>query len=358
MKPIIAGIQQIGIGVKDVREASKWYLEHFGMDIKVLEDSATADKMTIYTGGEAHQRTARIMLNMRGGGGFEIWQFRSREPQSPDFEIKIGDFGINAAKVKSADVEKSYSFLKAKGANIISELKQNPAGDLHFFVADPYGNVFNVVKGLGFYSNKPSILTGGIAGALIGVSDIDRSKKLYSDILGYDSVVYDTTGEFEDLQGLNGVEGHTFRRCLLRSSKTRVGGFAELLGPTEIELISVVGRTPNKIFENRYWGDLGFIHICWDVQGMDGLGNILKESGFPFTVDSEENKDKSFDMGEAAGRFTYIDDPDGTWVEFVETHKVPLLKAFGIYLNMKKRDPNKNLPRYLLNAMAFSRVKE
>ncbi len=358
MEPVIAGIQQIGIGVKDVQEASKWYLEHFGMDIKVLEDSATASKMTIYTGGEAHQRTAKIMLNMRGGGGFEIWQFRSREPQGPDFDIQLGDYGINAAKVKSENVVKSYDFLKSKGANILSPLKENPAGEVNFFVADPYGNVFNVVKGLGFYSRKPKILTGGIAGAVIGVSDIEESRKLYSSILGYDEVVYDETGTFEDLSGLNGVDGNTFRRCLLRSSTQREGGFAELLGPTEIELITVEGREPKKIFEDRYWGDLGFIHICWDVQGMDALGEILKEAGSPFTVDSEENKEKSFDMGEAAGRFTYIDDPDGTWVEFVETHKVPLIKALGINLNMKKRDPRKNLPRYLLNAIAFSRVKK
>ncbi len=358
MSAVIAGIQQIGIGVKDVKEASKWYLDHFGMDIKVLEDAATADKMTIYTGGEAHQRIARIMLNMKGGGGFEIWQYRSRTPVGPDFEIQLGDFGINAAKVKSVDVKATYQFLKDKGANLLTEVVQNPAGEEHFFVADPYGNVFNVVKGLGFYSLNTKFTTGGIAGAVIGVSDIDKSRSLYSDILGYAEVVYDEEGSFDDFNGLTGADGHTFRRCLLRHSKERKGGFAELLGPTEIELITVKDRDARKVFEDRYWGDLGFIHICWDVQGMDDLGETLTTAGFPFTVDSEENKDKSFDMGEAAGRFTYIDDPDGTWVEFVETHKVPLLKALGIYLNMKKRDPRKNLPRYLLNAMALSRVKE
>ena len=31
-------------------------------------------------------------------------------------------------------------------------------------------------------------------------------------------------------------------------------------------------------------------------------------------------------MGEAAGHFSYIQDPDGTLIEFVETHKVPILK--------------------------------
>ena len=64
-------------------------------------------------------------------------------------------------------------------------------------------------------------------------------------------------------------------------------------------------KTPKKLFHNRYWGDPGFIHLCFDVQGMDALKEECESKGYPFTVDSAS----SFDMGEAAGRFTYIEDP-------------------------------------------------
>ena len=43
-------------------------------------------------------------------------------------------------------------------------------------------------------------------------------------------------------------------------------------------------------------------------------------------------------MGEASGRFTYIEDPDGTLIEFVETHKVPVVARIGLYIDMNKRD--------------------
>ena len=33
--------------------------------------------------------------------------------------------------------------------------------------------------------------------------------------------------------------------------------------------------------------------------------------------------------------------PDGTLIEFVETHKVPVLKKLGWYLDLRKRDPKK-----------------
>ena len=128
-----------------------------------------------------------------------------------------------------------------------------------------------------------------------------------------------------------------------------------MFGPTEIELVQCEDgrRKPRKIFENRYWGDLGFIHLCFDVQGMDALKRECVAKGFPFTVDSAE----SFDMGEAAGRFTYIEDPDGTLIEFVETHKVPIMKKFGWFIDMTKRDPKKNLPNWMISAMKFNRMK-
>ena len=86
--------------------------------------------------------------------------------------------------------------------------------------------------------------------------------------------------------------------------------------------------------------------------------NLLKEqcakAGFGFTVDSQN----SFDMGEAAGHFSYIEDPDGTLIEFVETHKVPILKKWGIYLNMKKRNRDKNLPDWMVKLLGLTKIKD
>ena len=71
----INGIQQIGIGVKDVHKAWSWYRKAFSMDVPVFEDEATANLMTRYTNGIAESRHAVLALKMQGGGGFEIWRF-------------------------------------------------------------------------------------------------------------------------------------------------------------------------------------------------------------------------------------------------------------------------------------------
>ena len=87
---------------------------------------------------------------------------------------------------------------------------------------------------------------------------------------------------------------------------------------------------------------------------MDALKEECREKGFPFVVDSNTG----FDMGDAAGRFSYIEDPDGTLIEFVETHKVPLIKKLGISINLKNRNPEKPLPNWLLKLFSVNRVKD
>jgi len=62
-------------------------------------------------------------------------------------------------------------------------------------------------------------------------------------------------------------------------------------------------------------------------------------------------------MGDAAGQFAYIEDPDGTLIEFVETHKIPLLKKLNLSLDLRKRDPEKPLPKWMLGMLRFMRVK-
>jgi catechol 2,3-dioxygenase-like lactoylglutathione lyase family enzyme len=350
-KPTIAGIQQVGIGIPDVHKAFKWYRENFGMDIPIFEEAAEANLMLPYTGGKPHQRHAILAINMNGGGGFEIWQYTSRKPEPAKFELQLGDLGFFCTRMKSRDVKKSFDFLKSKNANIISGLEKDPAGDDTFYLRDPWNNLFQVVKGESWFGNGTQ-LTGGPAGCMIGVSDIERSKKFYSEILGYDTVVYDKEGVFNDLKDIPSGSLNV-RRVLLKHSKPRVGAFSKLLGESQVELIKVSGCEPRKIFEGRFWGDQGFIHLCFDITNQNAMRELCAEKGHPFTVDSGEK----FDMGEAAGHFSYIEDPDGALIEFVETKKIPIMKKLGWYLDLRKRDALKPLPDWMLKALKFNRVK-
>ena len=75
---LISGIQQIGVGTVNFRKSWNWFIEMFGVDVKILEDDTVAERMLPYTGHHPQKRHACIAMNMQGGGGFEIWQYSER----------------------------------------------------------------------------------------------------------------------------------------------------------------------------------------------------------------------------------------------------------------------------------------
>ncbi|WP_405414148.1 VOC family protein [Maribacter sp. Asnod1-A12] len=346
MVEIINGIQQVGIGVLDVKKVFNWYREHLGFDILLFEDEAVASLMAKYTNDKVEKREAYLSLNMTGGGGLEIWQFKERTPTAAINTIQLGDLGIYAMKIRCENLIEMHTYLRYLEVSNLSEINRSYRSSFYF--TDPFGNRVQMVEDHYVFCKQAS-KNGGVLGAVIGVSNMESSIKFYSSMLGYSMIAYDTIETLE-----NDNTTGKYRRVIISQERKSVGGFGDLLGPTQLELIQVLDRTPVKIFENRLWGDLGYIHLCFDVSGMSAIREKAKTNGYPFTVDSAN----SFDMGDAAGHFSYMEDPNGTLIELVETHKVPILKSLGLYLNLKKRNPQKTLPKWLVKSLSFHRVKK
>ncbi len=325
----INGIQQIGIGVSNANKVFNWYKKCHDFDILVFEDVAPASLMTIYTNGEVMNRRALLAMNMFGGGGLEIWQFYDRKPEPQKVSFRWGDLGINAMKLRHHNEEQNGKMIQDPWNNWVQWLH-----DGYQFCTSDKGR-------------------GGVVGAIIGVSDMKTSLSFYQSMFGFDKITSDNIDVFNDFINVPGGKAR-FRRVVLSRSKQKVGGFGKLFGPVELELIQVLDRKPNKIYENRLWGDLGYIHLCFDISGMDCLKKNAKNLGYEFTVDSAN----SFDMGKAAGRFAYVEDPDGTLIELVETHKVPICKPLGLYINLKNCNPEKPLPNWMVKTLRFHRKRK
>ena len=349
----INGIQQLGVGVIDVHEAWKWYRKHFSMDILIFDEEAVAKLMLAHTDGKTASRHAILALNMEGGGGFEIWQHTGKKPTPIATPIVLGDLGINIGVLKTDNIEAAYKKYKESELNLLGEISASPSGTKHFFLKDPYYNLWEV-KEHQFVFSKEAAVNGGVLGTVIGVKNIEESLIVYRDILGFHEIVYDETKVFEDFSGIPGGN-QEFRRVILRHSDVKNGALSSLFGASEIELLQVIDGAPRDIYEGRIWGDPGFIHLCYDINDMDALRERAKKFGFPFTVDSAKAMD-TFDMGDAAGNFSYIQAPEGTLIEFVETHKIPLIKKIGWYIDFRKRG-NHPLPNWMLKLFRFKRVK-
>tara|TARA_R110001592_G_scaffold359340_4_gene665795 strand:- start:34991 stop:35896 length:906 start_codon:yes stop_codon:yes gene_type:complete len=296
----IGGIQQVGIGVSNAETAFDYYKENYGFNVKIFDDAATATLMKQYTGNEAQTRRAILSLNENGGGGFEIWQFTSRIPKAAK-EFGPGDLGIVALGVHC------------------------PKSDKAHWQRDGFGNLFRHI---------PSAKSSGVREVFIGVSSLDKSVPFYKDLLHNSEVSH---GELE-------FEGETFKTVSLFISEPGKTAFSKILGPFTITLM----ESPNGVhyYENRYWGDKGYIHMCLDIENMDGLKAHCKANGVSFSVDSESN----FDMGDTGGRFAYVEDPDGTLIELVEVLKFPISKKprIQIPLHWKILKP---LPMALLKVL-------
>jgi catechol 2,3-dioxygenase-like lactoylglutathione lyase family enzyme len=348
---LICGIQQVGVGVQDFTGEVGWCKRALGIDVRVFDDRGQAARMLPYTGGVPQERRALLAVNIQGGAGLEIWQYTKRAPRPLDFAIQPGDLGICCARIKARDPRAARSRLEAAGVPDLGPARTDPGGEPVFSLRDPQGLAFQIVPGSDWLSRGPSP-TGGVSGCMIGVSRLETSLPFYRDLLGYDRIIYDREGTFEDFADL-GAGSSRVRRVLLEPGAPARGAFSPLLGSSRLELVQALDRTPRRIFKDRFWGDPGFIHLCFDVRGMDALKIHCKAAGFPFTVDSGED----FTMDGAAGRFAYVEDPDGTLIEFVETYRLDIAKKLGLHIDLRRRRPDKPLSRLMLRALGLNKIK-
>jgi catechol 2,3-dioxygenase-like lactoylglutathione lyase family enzyme len=354
MYKTINGIQHIGVGVPNHAESWKWYRQNFGMDICFFNGAAEAPLMQIYTEGDVINKHAAMITNLHGGCAMEVVTPLSFTATQAKEEFELGDLGIFCVSVKSVDIQKSYERFSGNGTTLLSKVVTSPIGEKSFYITDPNGLMFQITEAKSWFMKPKKLAMGGPNGATIGVSDMGKSLALYADILGYDKILYDETGVFEDWIDIPGGRKR-FRRILLTQTNKPGGGFARLTGETFVELVQALDYNPKKMYEGRLWGDVGFVHIGFDVRGMDELGKELEQKGFGFTC----NTDDALTMGSSTRvHCTYIEDPDGTLIELIEVFKIPIIEKLGIFLNVEKRDPKKPLPDFMLKAMRFSRIKD
>ena len=110
----------------------------------MFEEEAVAELMLAHTDGEPRARHAVLAANMRGGGGFEIWQHKGKKPEPIAFDIHLGDLGINIGKIKSDNVKAAYEKFQKSGLNLLGPVQKDPVGNNHFYMKDAYGNMWEI----------------------------------------------------------------------------------------------------------------------------------------------------------------------------------------------------------------------
>ncbi|REE05801.1 VOC family protein [Marinoscillum furvescens] len=324
---LLYGIQQIGIGATDVEAAAQWYAHHLDATIQIFDDCTPATHMAPYMGGSPQAKRAMLLLHPNGGGGFEIWQYTKRKPQADSELVMPGDIGINYFSIRVTNLQSSYERLLAFA---VSEYD-----DLGFYIRDPFGNLIELLPG-----QRP----GGVCGCTIGVSSLATALPFYH-ALGFDEKL--ATHERHHPVGKKPC-----KQVVLKNSKQSGGRFGGFFGPSEITLIQLLEGDPRKPYENRFWGDPGYMHLCFDVYNLPRWVDEQQQAGFPFSILSNPD----FRMGDAGGHWGYMEDPDGTLIEMVETHHLPIIKKIGWKLNLSRRSPVRPVAPWILWALRFKKL--
>lgn len=349
VQPHITGIQQVGIGVPHALKARLQYQQLHHMVLQLFDSTDHASLMTRYTGNTTWLRRAMLTMNLGGGGGFEIWQFLNRPTQMAAAQIAWGQPGINAVFLRCyqpAFIQKTHAHY-----HIPLLALTDPQGEPILQGEDMFDNRFRFVPSA-YQFGMGEMASGGVCGAMIGVRNTEKSMRFYQQFLGFEQMIYQREGSFADLPGAAPTQ--RFKRTMLYKPGNEEGAFTRLLGDSYIELIELLNApAPEHFFAGRYWGDGGFIHLCFDVIDMDALKLHATAENVAFTVDSGAE----FRMEKSGGRFAYCEDPDGTLIELVETHRIPLVKKLGWYLKLGAKKRRKPLPNWMLGLLAMHKIK-
>lgn len=345
----INGIQHIGVAISDMNHTLPIYRKWFGMNIPFFDSVQPAPLMQVFTRNEVITKRASMVMNLKGGSAMEVIEPTSFKAQPLPTDFTLGDIGIFAVHMRMQIPQ--LAFEQIPQPNRRTELLKDPTQQTRFLIQDPDGLYFWAKQDPQVFGKDISQL-GGVAGLSIGVSDIGASKAFYA-LLGFDQILYEGLGVFLDLQGFPGGDQEV-QRVILSTGKPAAGPFGAMIGYSQLELICSTQCKRQKIFRGRIWGDTGFVHLGLDIFDMKGLQEKLKAQQIYFACDSNE----ALSMGKTKVHCAYITDPDGVLIELIEVFKIPLLEKWGIFLNVHGKNAGKQLPKWLIKMLRFSRIKD
>jgi len=148
------------------------------------------------------------------------------------------------------------------------------------------------------------MITGLHHGNIV-VSDLERSKRFYTEILGLQIVMETEINEPEFARGV-GIPGTIVRGVFFGVPNT----------PTVIEMFQYVA--PHKsvpISPTALPSNIGIGHLCFQVDDIEVVHKKLKEKGVPFVSTPVTIPATHKDVGGV--RFCYFKDPDGILLEIL-----------------------------------------
>ena len=309
------GACHVGIGVFNMEASLAFYRNILGL--KVLHDFSGEDKtMNEVIGRPAEMRV--VMLGaIVGGACIKLVQFLPGKYAHKALPVptnrRWGDVEYCELCFDVWNAETTHNLFVKKGAKPVMEVTKfsalQPDGkeliSAYAYLKDPDGALveFNnhwldrkEVRGVD--KSFDGIIRLDHLG--FGVTNMDRSKAFYQDVLGFNKVIYDIEGE----SAMSKLVGERLNRRLVMLHNENDGAVIELIQP----------YPPYKarpLSPEARWGDLGVMEMGISVKDIEKHYRTLVKEKVQLMCPVGIVK-------ELGAEHVYIKDPDGLLIELIE----------------------------------------
>jgi len=311
---LITAFQHAGMGVQDTDRTYEFYRKLMGFRVKLSDQTTYLEEMAPIIGAVVEMR-ALMAANLRGGAVIELIEHTSTRPMEPPQPVQWGDIGYLELGLKAFKLDQLYLDLKSRGVEFLTPVRSMELStggrERYAYLRDPDGLLLQLVEVEG--GKKPAV--GGVRHVAIGVSDLEKARDFYRDVLGFGDVLHEFKGRMPELDEVTG--GKEMELAVLGHRPQGESAFP-LLERAIVKLVHTPGYKGKAIFEGRRWGDIGLMEMAFDVSDLAGTVNGLISGGAELY-----HTPTHVDMGSGTtASFSYIKDPDRNLLEMVEVEKV------------------------------------
>ncbi len=254
------GLGYVILNVDNLEETLEWYANKFYYNKKFGEFSIT--------GSDGKVIEYKILVNPTGG--LPIVFRRPMNTRMWDAQEPLLDrLGVLGVKIKTDRVRRLFYDMKYEGVGIKSGLAFTPPQSESFWLRDSNGMMIQVYGHDDFLRRDSKILSGGVSGLMIGVTDLDAAIEYYSHY-GYTDVIYRGKNVFEDLKAFNNCRREVNRAIL--ELEPRKGGLSLFTGITHLDLIEIVPDISSREIEPDV---KGFYKFAFNVQEIEKGASFL-----------------------------------------------------------------------------------
>jgi catechol 2,3-dioxygenase-like lactoylglutathione lyase family enzyme len=307
-KPLVTGVQHVGIGVRDIEASRSFYRDVLECRLPMADFGLTYNAMTDFFRASDHVFNGWMYMQEKDAIVVECIQRHTPTPKPIHKQVCYGDIGVNKMTVEVPEVESFVSDYTGK-VKFLSPAKtvEIPGwGDYAFvYGSDPDGNLVEFISSSKIPVDEP---LGRIRSLGISVTDLERSMDFYRKYIDFDTMVIEPHNAFSGMmEEVSGSADTQVRSCLMSNSN----GFHML------ELYEVSKPRGRSIPFHVLWGDYGYLESCYICEDILGLTRYLLNEGLELISQPTAMEIDEEGLSGTAW-FIYVRDPDGIPVELLE----------------------------------------